>query len=119
LKSGKCWGETWRVFAGAGVEVHRLAVLPWMRCSRHRHAHKFNLFHVESGRLRVHVEAPYGLTDVTELMAGESMTVPPGLWHWFESTELHAFALEVYWTELDAEDIERADHGGPVKANGG
>lgn len=110
-KQGKVWGESSPLFARNNVEVHRIYARHGGCSSRHRHAHKFNLFYVEQGCLRVVIEQPYGLEDITFVRKHESCVVPPGLWHKFEAIE-DTLAFEIYWTELDPQDIERDGCGG-------
>jgi mannose-6-phosphate isomerase-like protein (cupin superfamily) len=115
MKSGKVWGEILDVCRRNGVQVNLIRVTPGYRCSRHSHRHKSNMFHVHTGTLVVKVEKAYGLTDKTRLTAGQSMTVAPGEVHWFENTGVEeVVALEVYWAELDENDIERANSGGRI-----
>ena len=112
---GKVWGKTAPVFAGNNVAVHRIEARSGMQCSKHVHRHKCNLFFVERGCLRVTVwKNAYALADVTQLQAGESTIVPPGEYHRFRAIS-DVVAYEVYWTELDPQDIERDDVGGEAK----
>ena len=109
---GKVWGQTVPVFAGNNVEVHHIRIRAGGFCSRHRHAHKHNLFYVLSGALRIKAwKADYDLCDETTLHAGQATTVPPGEFHRFEALS-PVEALEVYWLTLDPGDIERKDVGG-------
>jgi len=109
---GKVWGETWPVFFRNNVEIHRIKVKAGGYCSTHRHRAKFNQFCVLSGILDVFVaKADYDLTDRTSLHHGETMTVAPGEFHHFKAVE-DTDALEVYWTELREDDIERQTVGG-------
>jgi len=110
-KQGKVWGETSPLFNKNNVEIHRILVRHGGFCSRHRHAHKFNMFYVESGCLIVTIAQPYDLADKTQVRKGEICTVPPGLWHSFEAVE-DTLAFEIYWTELSPGDIERDGCGG-------
>ena len=53
----------------------------------------------------------YGLCDSTHLVDGEMSIVPPGEEHMFvahQDTE----ALEIYWAELNHNDIQRQSVGG-------
>lgn len=115
MKAGKVWGETQSIFAANNVEVHRIAVKSGGFCSKHKHAHKWNLFFIESGKLQVEIWSPRsGLCDVAVLPAGETMAVPPGQLHRFTAlTDVTAY--EIYWVEIDPSDIDREIYGG-VKA---
>ena len=108
---GKVWGRTALLWAGNNVEVHRIEGRAGGYCSRHRHAHKWNLFYVESGGLRVETWESAESPDVTLLGPGESCAVPPGRLHRF-IVQQDCVALELYWVALDAEDIHREDCGG-------
>jgi len=68
---------------------------------------------LEAGQLLIKVwKHDYDLIDETALGPQESTTVKPGEYHRFEVTEKDTVAYEIYWTELDSEDIAREDHGG-------
>ena len=111
-KQGKVWGETGLLFRRNDIAVCPIAVAKGAYCSKHRHKSKWNLFCVLSGKLAVHTwPADYELEDVTILGPGESCEVPPGLLHRFEALE-DTLGVEIYWTELDLNDIERKDCGG-------
>jgi len=110
--AGKVWGKTRELFINQGVECHLIHAKAHAYCSKHRHLHKYNKFHVISGTLAVHVwKNDYSLTDVTVLQPGDSCTVKPGEYHKFVAHE-DTVALEFYWAELDPSDIEREDVGG-------
>ena len=114
-KQGKVWGETMCLFSQNNVEIHRIEARIGMQCSKHCHKNKFNMFYVESGSLSIEVwKNDYELVDVTELHAGESMIVNPGEYHRFVSQNCRAVAYEIYWSELDPNDIDREDCGGEV-----
>ena len=116
MKAGKVWGETSPVLRSPFCEVDLVTQFKaGMRCSRHRHEHKANLFLVVDGRLRVRVWQENGLVDVTELGPNEAMSVPPGLDHRFEGIE-DGRMVEVYYPVMDAGDIVRKDCGGQTEA---
>lgn len=104
--AGKVWGRTAEVFKTPLFELHRIQVQAGHRCSEHRHATKFNGFTVESGLLRVRVWQSTGTVDETVLSPGESLVVPPGVFHQFIA-ETDVVAYEAYWTELRSDDIDR------------
>ena len=111
-KQGKIWGETRLVFRNANAEVHLITAKQGGYCSKHRHIAKFNQFHVLRGRLAVETwKREYDLCDVTELGPGDTTTCAPGEYHRFRTLE-DTDALEVYWVELRADDIERDNVGG-------
>ncbi len=114
-KQGKVWGETLRLFDKNNVIVNRIAVKKSTQCSRHRHKHKSNYFFVESGLLLVRVwKSSYDLIDDTTLGPGDSCIVPPGEYHQFIALK-DTKALEIYWVELDDDDIERDGCGSIVQ----
>lgn len=107
LVAGKVWGRTAQLFATPAFELHRIVAQPGHKCSKHKHSTKVNGFFVETGKLRVTVWQPTGTVDVTELGPGDTIAVPPGVYHQFQALEPDTVAFEVYWTELRADDIER------------
>ena len=81
---GKVWGSTEPILQSPAVEIHRINVKKWK---------------------------DYGLCDSTHLHAGETSIVPAGEMHKFiahRNTE----ALEIYWAELNHNDIIRENVGG-------
>ena len=111
-KQGKVWGFTTEIFNKNNVEIHRLCGQKDCFCSKHKHEHKFNMFFVERGKLRINIWKEYGLTEVTELVAGEMSIVPPGLYHMFTILTNNTVVFEIYWVELDGKDIQRENVGG-------
>lgn len=107
---GKVWGTTQLLFRTSNVELHRIVARAGGYCSRHTHRSKFNFFYVERGRLQIET-CKAGLDDQVELGAGQFTTVAPGVPHRFRALE-ETVALELYWVELDPNDIQRSDHGG-------
>ena len=117
-RQGKVWGTTQLIFAYNGVEAHRIEVRKGGFCSTHYHRHKWNRFVVLKGSLMVSIRHENNGVDETVLKSGMITDVPPGTEHWFcagEDTE----AMELYWVELEAGDIERdVEHLGGM-TNGG
>ena len=112
MKSGKIWGTTQPIFHANNVEVHRIAIVPGGFCSKHKHLNKWNLFYIESGELVVeNWRVKSGLCDETTVSAGETFAVPPGEFHRFRALT-DVVAYEIYWTELDPNDITRETVGG-------
>ena len=115
-KSGKIWGCTSSLFHRNNVEIHRLEGVPGGFSSEHKHQSKYNKFFVESGIIEViswkGAEGP----DKVLLHAGESCVVKPGIFHKFKVIE-PCVVYEIYWVDLDKEDIVRRTRGGwvPVK----
>lgn len=112
---GKVWGETARLFNKNNVEVHDLKINKGGYCSRHSHKHKYNLFIVRKGKLKVTIWKQYAnnevLEDITVLSDNQELAVAPGDDHMFEALE-NTEALEIYWVELSENDIARKNHGG-------
>lgn len=117
LRQGKLWGETTEFFRNATVSAHHLNIKKGGYSSEHRHEHKSNLFYVISGVLEITIFRPlhgsdtYETYDVTVLRAGQTSTVPPGLFHKFKGLE-DTEAIELYQVELQEPDIERRRQGG-------
>lgn len=110
--SGKAWGETQEIIRRGGFEVHRIVVKAGGHSSIHRHRHKYNGFFVESGRLVIRTwKNDYDLIDSTVLGPGQFTTVAPTERHQFEAMD-ETVAYEIYWVELDGDDIVRENRGG-------
>lgn len=111
-KHGKVWGSTQQIFFKNNVEMHRLEAKKGGYCSKHCHEHKYNLFYVESGLLKVTIwKNDYDLIDVTTLNPGDATAIPPGEYHMFEALE-DTICYEIYWVDLSESDIVRENHGG-------
>ena len=108
---GKIWGNTESIFDKNNVSIHRIEAKKGYMCSRHYHLHKHNMFYVEKGKLKIEVwQKDYDLVDETIITDGQSTSVPPGLVHRFSALE-DTLALEMYFVELDGEDIIRESCG--------
>lgn len=111
-KSGKIWGSTSKIFTGNNVEIHRIIGKKGGISSMHAHVHKHSMFYVECGSIAVEVEKnEYKLTDRTILHSGESTILRPSEYHRFEVLENATVCYEIYWVELDPDDIVRRDVG--------
>lgn len=109
---GKIWGKTQGIFNKNNVEIHRIETKKGGYCSKHKHEHKFNMFYVEKGKMKITSwKTDYDLVDETIISTGECTTAPPGEYHKFESLE-DSIVYEIYWVGLDERDIIRDDHGG-------
>ena len=114
ITRGKVWGNTSMIFHENNVEMSRIEVKKGGYCSKHKHQHKFNLFFIEKGILKITVyrqDAGQTMEDITILKDRDSTYVEPSLFHCFEALE-DTVAYEIYWTELDVNDIERETVGG-------
>jgi len=105
-KQGKVWGRTQLVFAHNSTETHIIEARAGYKCSCHSHQFKWNRFVVIFGRMIVRIVQEDGTIDETELGPWAVTDVPPGVKHEFEALE-NTIAIEVYWTVLDAQDIDR------------
>ncbi len=111
-KNGKIWGFTSKLFAKNNVEVHRIVGRKGGKSSLHRHTAKWSMFFVERGQIKIHIEKnDYPLMDETILTIGDSIVIKPNEYHSFEILTMGAIAYEIYWTELDPNDIERKNCG--------
>lgn len=111
---GKVWGASYPLFNKNNVEISAISIKKGGFCSKHLHTTKYNMFVVNKGKLKITIWKDYGsevLQDVTILGDGMETTVSPGDYHMFEALE-DTEALEIYWVELDANDIKRVNHGG-------
>ena len=113
---GKVWGTTSLLFCKNNVEIHRITGKKGGYCSKHKHEHKYNLFFVEKGCLRIKIWKKYGLVDETELIANQICIVDPGDFHMFAVLEDDTIALEVYWVDMDSGDIVREEQGGFIES---
>jgi hypothetical protein len=43
-KIGKIWGFTSEIFNKNNVEIHRIVINKNIRCSKHEHEHKYNVY---------------------------------------------------------------------------
>lgn len=112
---GKIWGLTSELFRNNSVEIHRIEGKKGFKCSKHKHIHKYNMFYVESGILKIRIwKNAYDLVDTTIVNPQQSTVVKPGEFHRFEVLQ-DCVAFEIYWVVLDADDIVRQDHGGKIK----
>lgn len=111
---GKQWGKTTKIFDNINIEIHKMDCLKDGYCSEHKHKHKYNMFHVVDGELKI-TEFLDKYDDITYIKDGESCQVSPEIYHKFEVVK-DTIALEIYWTELSASDIERRSSGGMVES---
>ena len=112
---GKVWGGTKKIFANNNFELHRIEVKKGGFCSKHKHIHKINAFYIEKGKLKIPIhETDCDLVDETIASTGDLSIVKPGKFHEFEALE-NTIAYEIYWVELNHDDIERENVGGIPK----
>lgn len=111
-KIGKVWGLTSSIFNKNNVEIHRLEIQKGGYSSKHKHAHKYNLFYVESGELEISIwKNDYDLKDVTILHSNDSCIISPNEFHMFKANE-DTICYEIYWVEISEGDIVRDNCGG-------
>ncbi len=111
---GKVWGNTSMIFSKNNVEISRIEIKKGGFCSKHKHDHKFNLFFIENGKLLVTIyreDSGSVIEDKTEVASGGITYVEPTLFHCFEALE-DTVAYEIYWVEIEKEDIIRETVGG-------
>lgn len=114
---GKMWGTTECVLDTPLLSVHKLRILPNMKCSMHVHAFKWNGFMVTRGKLIIEVRKnAYNLVDKTVLCAGDLTSVKPGEFHQFVTEIEGCEGIEFYYLEPLSEDIIRESCGGPTQA---
>ena len=111
---GKIWGKTQDIFKNPNFELHRIEINKGGYCSKHKHTYKFNAFYIEKGKLKISIyQTDYDLVDDTIAITGDLSIAEPGLYHKFEALE-DTICYEIYWVELDTNDIERESVGGNV-----
>ena len=109
---GKFWGSTQSLFLKNNVEIHRIEVNEGGYCSKHKHDHKYNAFFVEKGQLKIIIwKNDYDLIDETIISDKQMSVIKPQEYHKFIALE-DTVAYEIYWTELDSNDIFRENCGG-------
>ena len=109
---GKIWGCTSAIFSKNNVEIHRIKGVKGGRSSTHKHTAKFSMFWVEAGSVKISIEKnEYKLIDSTTLKQAESTIIKPGEYHYFEILENNTICYEIYWVEIDPDDISRRDCG--------
>ena len=114
MKEGKVWGTTEPLIVNSSLEVHRITVMKGGYCSLHKHQSKYNAFYVMTGKLIIERHKKnYDLKDITRLESNEFTIVPPGEYHKFEAVYVTT-ALEMYWAELNHNDIIRNGVGGLI-----
>lgn len=117
-KYGKIWGETCELFTRNNVSIHRILINKGSCCSKHYHDHKHNIFYVESGKIKIQEwKNDYHLLDETILSKGEICSVPPKHYHRFIGLE-DSIVYEIYYVELDNNDIIREDVGQEIISEG-
>jgi len=110
---GKVWGQTSILFDRNNVEIHRIECNKKGFCSKHKHLHKYNMFFIEKGKLKISIwKNDYNLVDETIIGVQESCIVSPGEYHFFECLEENTIAFEIYWVEINKDDIIRETVGG-------
>ena len=113
MKEGKIWGTTTDLLKSPAVEIHEIEIKPKAYCSLHKHQTKFKAFYVISGKLQIERwKNDYELVDTTLLMPGDFTIVPPGEYQMFTSLNESVRGLEIYWSELNHNDIIRKNSGG-------
>ena len=71
------------------------------------------MFFVEKGILEISVwKNNYDLIDKTILKEQQNCIIEPGEYHTFRCLQEGTIVLEIYWVEIDKNDIERSSVGG-------
>jgi len=128
---GKVWGYTQPCLETPAIEIHRINVNKGGYCSKHTHQSKINGFYVFSGVLQISrwknyvhevgkiIQAGYDqhqMVDITKVYRHQMCVVPAGEPHMFTALE-DTVALEIYWAELNHNDIHRDLIGGINERN--
>ena len=114
MRQGKDWGYTTEFFRNAMVSAHHLEIKKGGFCSEHIHEHKYNLFYVISGKLKITIWRENDVKDETILTKGQFSAVSPSFYHKFEGLE-KTECVEIYQVLLNEPDIKRRTQGGPKK----
>lgn len=111
-ETAKFWGTNRCIYGDINFEVHHAQIVAGGYSSKHHHVHKVNNFYIVDGTLCVILYGADGKEAHTvTLGAGTMFSVPPGVEHKFEAiTDVDL--IEIYWANLDPDDIVRADIGG-------
>jgi tellurite resistance-related uncharacterized protein len=115
FKQGKIWGNTSLIFNLNNVEIHRLECIKNGYCSKHKHINKFNMFFVETGKLKIEIWKEKDLIDETILNKHEECIIEPDQFHRFTCLEDGTIVYEIYWVKIDENDIIRETIGGYKK----
>lgn len=110
------WGTTSALFQRPVFSIHLLNIKAGGYSSEHKHLRKMNHFYVVSGELEIRQWPDGGAIcpdepDRTVLRAGDSLTVPVGVWHQFRAVT-DCVCLEVYEAAPVEDDIDRRSVGG-------
>ena len=110
---GKVWGKTKNIFKNSNFEIHIIEAKKGGFCSIHQHAYKFNAFYIENGLMKISIyeNDDYNSAAETIIKDGDLTIIKPGNFHKFEAIE-DTICYEIYWVELDHNDIERKNVGG-------
>ena len=103
----KVWGERWTIRQDSTHRTAYLELLPFRRCSWHRHIQKWNTFVVVYGAVEIRTQEGHIV-----LKRGECCTIKPGEWHEFRTYEARSAMLEEMYVEYSEDDIERVRLGG-------
>ena len=108
--SGKVWGYIDQIHSDQfGVDY--LTIYRGGFSSKHFHQHKYNQFHVISGRFLIRQWVDNSV-DETVLTEGQTLVIPPKLWHQFEAL-CDCQVIEITWCDgAKSSDIIRDGHGG-------
>jgi len=104
------WGEKLNVFRNDLCEVSILNLVPNQRCSWHKHASKYNLFHVLEGELFIKTDK-----GISRLKEEGFFTTRPGEMHEFQTASKPAKIMEIMYVKYDPEDIQRETIGGSIE----
>ena len=109
---GKVWGKVFPIFEKNNVQINRIEARKGTFCSEHKHDHNFNMFFVESGKIKIKTwKNNYNLIDEIILTNLQATIVEPSEFHSFESIE-DSIVYEIYWVTLNNNDIIRRTVGG-------
>lgn len=101
----KSWGNTELIFSNNNTEIFLANIVAGGYSSKHCHKSKYNLFFVKTGKLIVRVWSNDGYEE-NILSDRDRLLIYPGIYHQFLAQE-PTILLEIYYTEIDGNDIYR------------
>jgi quercetin dioxygenase-like cupin family protein len=106
-KKQKLWGYIYDIFCKNNVSIQRIEISKDSQCSQHYHEFKYNIFYVESGKIKVQQwKDDQQDPSETVLSQNESCIIKPRTLHRFVAIE-QSVVYEIYYVELTEDDIVR------------
>lgn len=110
IKEGKIWGENILIFKNDHIQINQIYIKKGGRCSKHYHRSKNNMFFIQAGELLIEKWNSNGIIDSTILESEQKTIIPSNVYHRFTAIQ-DTQALEIYYSDIDLDDIVREDIG--------